>query len=264
MRPSLAEMSILAALICASASLFWVRFGRVVRVIRAAKPEATWSLRPIGPRVGRFIWEVLLQGKVIFDRPVAGLAHAFVFWGFCAFALVTVNHIAAGFGATLIPHNAIAAQVYFGFVAVFAVFVAVSITGLAVRRFIARPVWLGKVSPESGVIALLILLLMVTYLAGFRFPEGTIAGRINWWAHTLTLLLFLPLIPHTKHLHLVLSPFTIFARREGFSQIPPLSGDEDFGLNTGKDVTKLIALQAYSCVECGRCTELCTDYNTGK
>jgi len=77
MRPSLAEMSILAALICASASLFWVRFGRVVRVIWAAKPETTWSLRPIGPRVGRFIWEVLLQGKVIFDRPVAGLAHAF-------------------------------------------------------------------------------------------------------------------------------------------------------------------------------------------
>src|SRR5712691_1712074 len=136
MRPSLAEMLILAALICASASLFWVRFGRVVRVIRATKPEATWSLRPIGPRVGRFIWEVLLQGKVIFDRPAAGLAHAFVFWGFCAFALVTVNHIGAGFGVALIPRDSIFAQVYFGFVAVFAVFVVVSITGLAVRRFI--------------------------------------------------------------------------------------------------------------------------------
>jgi len=264
MRPSLAEMLILAALICVSASLFWYRFGKVVRIIRAAKPETTWSLRPVGPRVGRFIWEVLLQGKVIFDRPAAGLAHAFVFWGFCAFALVTVNHIAAGFGVTLIPRDAIVAQVYFGFVAVFAAAVAVSITGLAVRRFVVRPIWLGKVSPESGVIALLILLLMITSLAGFRFAEGTTAWRINWWAHTLTLLLFLPLIPHTKHLHLVLSPITIFARRSGFSQIPPLSGDEDFGLDTGKDVNKLIALQAYSCVECGRCTELCPAYNTGK
>ncbi len=209
MRPSLAETWILAALIFASASLFWVRFSRVVRVIRAAKPEPTWSLRPAAPRVGRFIWEVLLQGKVIFDRPAAGLAHAFVFWGFCAFALVTVNHIAAGFGVTLMPRDAIVGQVYFGFVAVFAVVVAVSITGLAVRRFILRPVWLGKVSPESGVIALLILLLMITYLAGFRFAEETAASRINWWVHTLTLLLFLPLIPHTKHLHLVLSPLTI-------------------------------------------------------
>lgn len=264
MRPSLAEMLVLAALICASAYLFWYRFGKVVRVIRAAKPEAAWSLNPLGPRVGRFLWEVLLQGKVIFDRPAAGLAHAFVFWGFCAFALVTVNHMAAGFGLTLIPRDVLLAQVYFGFVAVFAVAVAVSITGLAVRRFVFRPVWLGKVSPESGVIALLIFLLMITYLAGFRFAEGTAAGRINWWVHTLTLLVFLPLIPHTKHLHLVLSPLTIFARRDAFSRIPPLSGDEDFGLDTGKDVTKLIALQAYSCVECGRCTELCPAFNTGK
>ena len=31
-------------------------------------------------------------------------------------------------------------------------------------------------------------------------------------------------------------------------------GDEDFGLDTGKDLTKIVALQAYSCVECGRCT----------
>ena len=29
-------------------------------------------------------------------------------------------------------------------------------------------------------------------------------------SHTLTLLAFLPLVPHTKHLHLILSPATIF------------------------------------------------------
>jgi Fe-S oxidoreductase len=264
MRPSLAEVLILAVLICASGSAFWFRFRKVVLAIRAAKPERSWSLSPLVPRVGRFIWEVLLQGKVIFDRPAPGLAHAFVFWGFCAFALVTVNHIAAGFDTTLISRESLAGRVYFGFVAVFAVAVAVSIAGLAVRRFVARPVWLGTVSAESGVIALLILLLMVTYLATFWFAEGTVGGRINWWLHTITLLSFLPLIPHTKHLHLLLSPVTIFARRNGFSKIPPLAGDEDFGLDTGKDVTKLIALQAYTCVECGRCTEFCPAYNTGK
>ncbi len=42
------------------------------------------------------------------------------------------------------------------------------------------------------------------------------------------------------------------------------SGDEDFGLVTGKDVTRLTALQAFSCVECGRCTEHCPANNTGK
>ncbi len=85
-----------------------------------------------------------------------------------------------------------------------------------------------------------------------------------WWIHTLTLLAFLPLIPHTKHLHLVLSPLTIFLERSGFSHIPPLAGDEDFGLVAGKDITQITALQAYSCVECGRCTEHCPANNTGK
>ena len=77
-------------------------------------------------------------------------------------------------------------------------------------------------------------------------------------------MVFLPLIPHTKHLHLALSPVTVFLRRAGFSRIPPLAGDEDFGLDTGKDVTRIDALQAYTCVECGRCTEHCPAFNTGK
>ena len=39
---------------------------------------------------------------------------------------------------------------------------------------------------------------------------------------------------------------------------------EDFGLVTGRDLTQIIALQAYSCVECGRCTEHCPASATGK
>ena len=142
--------------------------------------------------------------------------------------------------------------------------VAVSIAGLFVRRFVVRPVWLGKVAPESGFIAFLIFTLMVTYLAGLWMDEESLAGQGVWWLHTLALLVFLPLIPHTKHLHLVLSPATVFLKRQGFSRIPPLSGDEDFGLDTGKDVTRIDALQAFSCVECGRCTEHCPAANTGK
>jgi len=264
MQPSLAEVVILVVLLCASVYAFWFRFRRVVRTIRSAKPDTGWTISPLAPRAGQFVWEVLLQGKVIFDRPLPGIAHAFVFWGFCAFALVTINHLAAGFGLTLIPRESAVGEFYFGFVAVFAALVAVSIAGLAARRFLVRPPWLGKVSGESGVIALLIFVLMATYLATFFIDDGSPAARVNWWAHTLTLLAFMPLIPHTKHLHLVLSPATIFTRRTGFSQIPPLAGDEDFGLDAGKDVTRLIALQAYSCVECGRCTEFCPAYNTGK
>jgi len=262
--PSWLEIALLAILIGISGTLFWRRFRKPVDAIRRSRDNPDFQLHPLGPRIRQLVWEVLLQGKVIRERPLPGIAHAFVFWGFCAFALITLNHIAAGFGFPFLSRDSWFGKFYFGFVALFAVAVAISIAGLAIRRFIARPKWLGEVSPESGIIALFIFILMITYLAGLALDESTPVARTNWWVHTLTLLAFLPLIPHTKHLHLIISPATVFLRRDGFSKIPPLVGDEDFGLDTGKDVTKLDALQAFSCVECGRCSEHCPAYNTGK
>jgi len=249
------EKLLLAALLAASVAGFSIRFVPTLRKIRAAKPDADFSLHPIGKRIRDFVWEVVLQAKVIRERPLPGLAHAFVFWGFCAFALITLNHLAAGFDAGFLPPRSF----YFAFAAVFALAVAISIAGLFVRRFLIRPRWLGALSPESGVIALLIFILMTTYLASLAADSKAL-----WWTHTLALLIFLPLIPHTKHLHLVLSPFSVFLTRGSFAKIPPLVGDDDFGLDTGKDLTQIIALQAYSCVECGRCTEHCPANATGK
>jgi Fe-S oxidoreductase len=254
----------LLLLMAISLALFWWRFRVVVDRLRRARPTTDFEVSPVGPRIRQFLWEVVAQGKVIRDRPLPGLAHAFVFWGFCAFVLITINHFAAGFGVQVLTRDSAFGNFYFWFVAVWAAAVAVAIAGLFVRRFVVQPVWLGHVSPESGIIACLIFLLMVTYLAGMWIPEATPVAAVNWWLHTITLLAFLPLIPHTKHLHLMLSPATVFLKRQGFSRIPPLSGDEDFGLDTGKDVTRIDTLQAYSCVECGRCTEHCPAYNTGK
>jgi Fe-S oxidoreductase len=262
---TLVEKLILALIIVGSLSLFLRRFLPVLDKIRRAKPESGYRVDDLGRRINTFVWEVLLQGKVIRQRPLPGLAHAFVFWGFCAFALVTLNHIASGFGIPFLTEDGAFSRFYMGLAAIFGVAVAISIAGLFVRRFFVRPPWLGDhVSVESGFIAGLIFMLMVTYLLRFVLGEESVAGKANWWAHTLSLFVFLPLIPHTKHLHLVMSPVTVFLKREGFSQIPPLVGDEDFGLDTGKDLTNVIALQAYSCVECGRCTEHCPASLTGK
>jgi Fe-S oxidoreductase len=261
---SWAERVVVLVLLLTSLSLFWWRFRRVVNIVRGARSTPDFEVSPLGPRIRRFLWEVMLQGKVIEQRPLPGLAHAFVYWGFLAFGLITVNHLAFAFGARFLTPDSGFGSFYYGFVAVWAVVVAVSIAGLFIRRFVVRPVWLGKVSPESGFIAFLIFTLMASYLAGMWIDEESIPGQAVWWLHTLALLIFLPLIPHTKHLHLVLSPATVFLKREGFSRIPPLSGDEDFGLVAGKDVTRIEALQTFSCVECGRCSEFCPAVATGK
>jgi len=253
------ERAVLLVLLLAAVYGFLRPFVRVISIILRSKPDADFSLRPVGPRLRRFLNEVVVQRLVIGQRLWPGLAHAFVLWGFCLFALITVNHFATAFGLAFLDRGGFG-RFYFAMVAVFAGAVAVSIAGLAVRRFVIRPRWIEPLSPESGLIAFLIFALMATYLLEF-FQPGI---KVNWWAHTLAILFFLPLIPHSKHLHLVLSPLTVFLERDGFSKIPPLGGDDDFGLDTGKDLTRIASLQAYTCVECGRCTEHCPAYNTDK
>jgi Fe-S oxidoreductase len=267
---SLAEKLVFAAAILTSGYLFWRRFSVVLNKILKSKKDPSFHLFPIAKRVWDFFWEVLCQAKVIRERPLPGFAHALVFWAFLAFTLVTLNHCATCFGIGFLAPDGLIGRFYFYFAAAFALACAAGIFGLFVRRFLVRPKWLGaKLSWESGFIAFLIFALMATYLASFFVTGQSTAARLLWWGHSLALLTFLPLIPHTKHLHLVLSPATIFLSRGSFAQIPPLAvseneADEDFGLVTGRDLTQIVSLQAYSCVECGRCTEHCPAATTGK
>src|SRR5271163_247178 len=59
------EKILLVVLIAASAYGFWYRFRNVVRVLGAAKPDPDFHLGSLVPRARTFVWEVLLQGKVI-------------------------------------------------------------------------------------------------------------------------------------------------------------------------------------------------------
>lgn len=264
---SLVEKILFLLIGATSAYLFWMRFGKVWNKIIGSKKDPGFTIHPIAKRAWDFFSEVICQSKVIKERPLPGLAHAFVFWGFCAFGLITMNHFASALGFPIFHRGGFISDLYFGLAAAFGVCVAVSIVGLAIRRFVVHPKWLGsKVSYESGFISFLIFTLMITYLVTFlpQFGEAGAYGKATWWTHTLALFIFMPLIPHTKHLHLVLSPITVFLSRGSFSQIPPLDGDEDIGLYKGTDVTQLVSLQAFSCVECGRCQEHCPANNTLK
>src|ERR1700733_6685442 len=90
------ESALFLVLLAASTFGFWWRFRKVWRIILHSKKDADFRIQPVARRVADFTWEVLLQGKVISQRPLPGIAHALVFWGFCVFALVTINHFAEG------------------------------------------------------------------------------------------------------------------------------------------------------------------------
>src|ERR1700692_4875693 len=129
------ETAVFLVLLVASGYGFWFRFGKVWRTVLRSKKDPEFHLQPVGRRVRDFVWEVLLQGKVIWQRPLPGLAHAFVFWGFCAFALVTINHFAEGVCVPLLTRESFFGWFYSRLAAVFGVLVAAGITGLAFRRF---------------------------------------------------------------------------------------------------------------------------------
>ena len=74
------ERAVLVVILLISTGLFWWRFQKVLKVIRGSRVTTDFEVVPLGARVRQFLWEVMLQGKVIEQRPLPGLAHAFVYW----------------------------------------------------------------------------------------------------------------------------------------------------------------------------------------
>lgn len=214
-------------------------------------------------RLWRVFTEVLLQYRVIRDRPVAGILHALVMWGFFAFLWVSLEHLSLGFRG--LEHARVSPGWYATFVAVWAVAVLVGILGLSFRRFVLRPKALGPVSLTSGIVAALIALLMVTYLLGWGvLPARSLAWKTNWWLHTLSFFGLLVVIPKSKHLHLLLGPIAVFYRSAHSSGIRPLRDDDDLGMVRFSDLAWKDVLQLNACVECGRCTDACPAHVVGK
>lgn len=265
MEMTLFEQLFLLVVLGLSIGHFVHTVGTRLRLFLAGKPDRRFTWRTWLPRLGRVFREVLLQEKVIRERPVAGLAHALVFWGFLAFALITMDHIGLALGVEVLDRRVWAVRMYFTLVGFIAVGVLLGIIALVVRRFLARPRALGKVSPESGVIGLFIALLMVTYLAGQVYEPNTPTGRNIWWTHTAVLAAFLPLIPRSKHFHLLLAPIGIFWQSRELALIPALDYEqEEFGLEKSTEATRKNILDAFACVECGRCQENCPAFLTDK
>jgi Fe-S oxidoreductase len=211
----------------------------------------------IPKRLWRVFVEVVLQYRVVRDRPIVGILHAAVVWGFLAFAWVSAQHLLLGIrGLSKAPGT----RSWYGtFVAVWALALLVAMIGLSFRRFVLRPQPLGKLSATSGIVAFLISALMATYLLGWRvFPVGSMSWKVNWWLHTIAFFSLLDVITISKHLHLLLAPITIFLRSETTSTMRALREEgDDLGIIHFKEFGRKDVLDLNACVECGRCTQFC-------
>lgn len=257
------ETLLLWLLVLGALGAFAAQIATRARLMAGAPP--TIAVDDVPVRVWRFIADVIGQRKTIVERPVAGLAHALVFWGFAAFGAYTLCEFLAGLGLLDVTGTT-AFHAYRAVLTPFAVAVLAGILLLLVRRGLVRPVALGThVSAESIIIGLFITILMVTFLLTWPLDDGSVAGRVNWWVHAVVILAFLALIPASKHLHLVLSPLTVFLKSNELGNIPNLDFEkEQVGLETVKDLGSKSVLDAFTCVECGRCQVNCPAWSAGK
>jgi len=99
-------------------------------------------------------------------------------------------------------------------------------------------------------------------------PETAwLVGRIGWWLHIGQILVFLNFLPLGKHFHVITGLPNVFFQRLDPQYRPPrmdLENAETFGTQKADELTWKMALDVYSCTECGRCQTHCPTYVTGK
>ena len=260
---SLLEQIVLILFLSSGLSFFLYQL--ILRLKIVLKGKSDFSVDQLPDRLKRVFDEVILHKKVASGgREYAGVMHALVMYGFIFFGLITINHFLMAFGLYLF--NDTFRLWYFRLLGgPWAFFCSFGILALAYRRFVIKPKALGKFSATSAVVTVFIVTLMVTYLIDeLHLLKNPIAYKVNWWIHSGVIGGFLFLIPKSKHMHLVLSPFNIFLRPFEIPNHPAipidLEASEEELDNLLLDLSRLSkdqALDIFTCVECGRCTDVC-------
>ncbi len=104
-------------------------------------------------------------------------------------------------------------------------------------------------------------------LAGFGADTARAASDVAWWAHNLVVLVFLNLLPLSKHFHVVTAiPNVFFGKTEPYGRLSKqdLENSEIFGTSQMRHFDWKQVLDMYSCTECGRCSSQCPATATGK
>ena len=237
----------------------------LLRLRIVLKGKLDFRIDNLPKRLLRVFNEVILHKKVVSgNRKFSGLMHAFVMYGFIFFGLITINHFLMPFDIPFLGEFREDYFKYFG--GPWAVLCSCGILGLAYRRFVVKPKALGKFSTTSALVSFFIVTLMFTYLIDefHLLKDSPTAWKANWWIHSSVIGGFLFLIPQSKHMHLVLSPFNIFLRPFEVPDHPAIPIDleaseeelDELLLDLSK-LSKNQALDIFTCVECGRCTDVC-------
>jgi Fe-S oxidoreductase len=94
--------------------------------------------------------------------------------------------------------------------------------------------------------------------------------HICWWIAIGLILLFIPYFPLSKHAHLFMGPFNYLTRPErsapGTLERLDFEAEdtEQFGVARLEHLDRTSLIDAYACIMCNRCQDVCPAYLTGK
>ena len=110
-------------------------------------------------------------------------------------------------------------------------------------------------------------------LDGLSRPAAQTISELGWWLHCTTVLVFLCLLPLTKHFHIITAIPNLF-----LAKLPPRDAERPLaithvpaapvaaldrpregsvGVASLADLSWKQVLDAFTCTECGRCTDVC-------
>ena len=228
---------------------FVYTINRIVSFFRFTRQA--FPVKDFGKRINVMLTVAFGQTK-IFRKPVLGLFHALVFWGFCIIIFGSIEMVIDGMTGTEKVLKVLG-PVYDVLMAsgdIFALIVAVSIIIFLSRRLFFHikrfeGIEMKRRSHTDANISLsLILLLMISLMAmnigylGYQkvtgklidviYPVATILIPLlpglsaenfrfiyeaSWWTHILLIFFFANYLPYSKHFHVFMSVSNVFLSR---------------------------------------------------
>jgi Fe-S oxidoreductase len=261
----------------------------------AERIKRTWQYAFAQKRMRRYWW--------------AGIAHQFIFLGFVVLLLRTLILWGRGynehFDLWIFGVDQPLGKVYSFLKDVFALLVLAGAAVFFYYRLVVKPERMSK--GFEGILILMIISTMMiadilydgasiarhanAHGSAVTFdivePAGSIAAmglvevsdgalsclrHAGFWTHGTLVLLFLNLLPISKHFHVITGIPNVFfqslAPRGRLPNLPDIEGklerEETLGLKKIDQLSWKGVLDLYTCTECGRCTDHCPAANTGK
>lgn len=256
-------MNILLVAVFFTACLFfgynlWKRF----LFLRKAKPDNRFN--NWGARMKSVLLFVFFQRRM-FGSFWSGLMHAVIFWGFIVVIFGTilgVSEIVFGFSLTNMYLSDYCIK-YLMILNVAEILIVTAVVIALFRRVIVRPKRLTL--NLDGIICLLFILILMISDIGSRYVG---VGHLIYYLqyiHILALCGFIAYLPLSKHFHLVTAiPNVFFRSLESSGKINVMDcEDESLFLSENQSAflknlfTWKYFLDLLTCVECGRCEQIC-------